>query len=322
MAASSREVLVRALTAALLVLVPVVAVSLSPWRDATGLLVLSLLPTLTALAAGPRATTAAALATGLTGFLAVLAAGAFAPVTGTLLVVVLAYLTATVSPRGYHAVGAATIAFAAYLLVDPSRVVEVLDAQAPRLAVAALVLATTVLAGAWALLVRAVLLRGIRLPIRTAPATLPYGVLLAALCGAFMLVCLVWFRGTNAWWAVMTVALILQPTHADTRTRLGGRLAGTMLGGTAAALVAIVLPGVGAATMLGVLAALASVVLTLAGGAYWLCTTATTISVVLLTFEPSDRLAGDLARVGITLVAAGVTAGAVWLAARLAPVPD
>ncbi|WP_029145557.1 FUSC family protein [Microbacterium luticocti] len=320
----TRRLLVRIVAAILLALAPVVALSLSPWHAATGLLVLGILPTLTAVPSGRRAMLTAGAASTVIAALAVLASatGPLLPAVGTSIVVVLAFFTGSLSPRGLHPIGAATISFTAYVLVDPSLVLSVLDAVATVPAVAGLVAAAVLVTCAWVLLIARLLLRGVTLPVPAQPATLPYGLLLAVLCGAFALVCLVWFRGTNAWWAVMTVALILQPTGADTREKLGGRIVGTVVGGTVAALVAGLLPGTAAATLLGVAATLASVFLLLGGTAYWLYTAAVTVSVVLLTFDADTALAGDVQRVVITLIAAAVTAAVTWAVSRLAPLPD
>lgn len=317
----SRGSAIRVLTAVLLALLPVVAMSLSPWGAATGLLLLGILPTLTAAPSGVRAMLAAGAGSVGTAFVAVLVAqaGAWAPLLGTLLVVLLSLATGALVMRGLHPVGAAAITFTAYLLVDPSSVIGFLDARTSAVAAALLVTLGVLLGCAWVIAVVWVLLRGIRLPAGTVPPTLPYGVLLAVLCGAFTLICALWFQGTNAWWAVLTVAVILQPSRGETRTKLRGRIAGTMVGGTAAALVALILPGELPGVLLGVAASLAAVALLLSGASYWLYSLAVTVSVVLLTFERSAVIAGDLQRVGLTALAAGVTAAAVWIASQFVP---
>lgn len=321
MSTASRLVL-RVLAAVLLALVPVIAMSLSPWSTATGLLVLGVLPTLTAAPSGVRAMLIAAGGSVATAFVAVLLAqtGGWAPWLGTGLVVLLSLATGALVLRGLHPVGAAAISFAAYVLVDPSSVIRFLDARSSPWAAAAMVAGLVVLGCGWAIGAVATVLRGVRLPPadRSTP-TLPYGMLLAVLCGLFTLVCALWFPGTNAWWAVMTVAVILQPSHGETRTKLRGRIVGTVLGGTAAALIVLILPGPLAGVLLGVAASLASVVLLLSGAAYWRYSVAVTMSVILLTFERSEVIAGDLQRITVTVVAAAVTAAAVWLAARLTP---
>ncbi len=306
--------------AVLLALIPLVATAFSSWDAATGLLVLGMVPTLTAAASGPAAMAAAAAASSVTALLAVLAAhaGPWSPALGVALVVVLSLATGALAVHGLHPVGAATISLAAYVMVDPSSAVAAVDARLPLVAAAALIAVVILLGCAWSLAVVSVVLRGVRLPPNRDAATLPYGVLLAVLCGAFTLICVLWFQGTNAWWAVLTVAVILQPTHGQTRTKLYGRILGTVLGGTAAALVVLVLPDV-AAVLLGVVASLASVLLLLAGADYWKYSVAVTVSVILLTFDSSTVIAGDLQRITVTVVAAVATAAAAGLAARLLP---
>lgn len=303
-----------------LALAPIVALAVSPASAITGLMVLGMLPALAAAGSGPRAMVAAGGASVVVAFVAALITGSgpLLPILGTALVVALAYATGALSPHGLHPIGASTIAFAAYVLVDPSRVLHAVGTQLSPPALGAVLAGLVLLMAGWACAVVAVVLRGVRIPPTAGPTTLPYGVVLAALCGVFMLVCLVWFRGTNSWWAVMTIAMILQPTHADTAAKINGRMAGTILGGTAAAVLAALLPGDLATALLGLAATLLSVPLLLGGAAYWKYTTAATVSVILLTFDSSTLLVGDVQRILITVGAAAVTAGAVWVATRAA----
>ncbi len=310
------------MSAVLLALVPVVAISLSPWSAATGLLVLGVLPTLTAAPLGVRAMLTAATGSVATAFVAVLLAqtGGWAPWLGTALVVLLSLATGALVLSGLHPVGAAAISFAAYVLVDPAGVIVFLDARATGLAAAAAVTTLVLLGCGWVIGAVATVLRGVTLPpTDRLPPTLPYGALLAVLCGGFTLVCAYWFHGTNAWWAVMTVAVILQPTHGETGTKLRGRIVGTILGGTLAALIAVILPGELVGILLGVAASLASVMLLLSGAAYWKYSVAVTMSVILLTFERSEVVVGDIQRILVTVAAAAVTAAVVSIATRLAP---
>lgn len=55
-------------------------------------------------------------------------------------------------------------------------------------------------------------------------------------------------------------------------------------------------------------------VLLLSGAAYWKYSLAVTVTVMLLTFEHDEVFAGDVQRIIVTLIAAAVTAAAVWLA--------
>lgn len=309
------------LLAVLGALVPVVALSASPWSAATGAVVLGILPVLMAATAGPRAMASALGASALVAFVAVVIAGAgsWLVVLGTLLVAGAGIATGTLSVRGYHPVGAAALVLAAHLLVDPTSIVDQLVIARTPLGAAASVTSLVVVAGGWVIGCVTLLLRGFRVPAVTRPATLPYGVLLAVLCGALTFVCLTWFRGTNAWWSVLTVAMVLQPTRDETRTKLYGRVLGTLLGGTAVAALVVVLPAGWMHTILGVAATLGSVLLVLSGAAYWTVSVAATISVILLTFEPTDIVSGDLQRIVVTLLAGAVTATGVAVTAWLAP---
>lgn len=309
----------RLVPATLLALAPMVALALSPWHGLVGLMVLGMLPALTAAAAGARQMLIAGSVIAATGFLAVLATGFLLPVTGTLLVVVLALIAGGVTTKGYQPVGAGTVAFAAYIVIDSSRVEQAIGGHISIVAAAFAVFAAVGGMCAWVLLVRVVFLRGLHVPTTPPMTTLPYGVLLAGLCGSLTLVCLIWFQGTNAWWSVLTVSLILQPTQAETRKRLNNRILGTVLGGTAAAVIVTLFPGSSATTSLGMISALLLVYFSLSHAPYWMCTTATTVTVIMLTFQPNDALSGDLERVGITLGSAAMTALAVWLAAKRMP---
>ena len=71
-----RSLAVRVLSAVLLALVPVVGFALSPWSSATGLFMLGMLPTLTAVPTGPRAMRVAAAGSVGAALLAVLVAQA------------------------------------------------------------------------------------------------------------------------------------------------------------------------------------------------------------------------------------------------------
>lgn len=321
---AGRGLVIRVLAAVLLALVPVIVLSLSAWSAATGLLVLGIVPTLSATPSGPRAMLSTAVASVSTALIAVLVAntGPWTPWLGAAVVAALSLATGALAVRGLHPVGAAAISFAAYVLVDPSSAIDVLGAALPAWGSAALVAGGVLLGCAWVLGAVTLLLRGVRLPPAPAAATLPYGVLLAVLCGLFTLVCVLWFAGTNAWWAVMTVAVILQPTQDETRTKLRGRIAGTVLGCTVAALAVLLLPSMFVSVLLGVVAALASVVLLLSGAAYWKYSLAVTVSVMLLTFERNEVLGGDLQRIVVTVIAAAVTAAAVGVVTRLLGPPE
>ena len=86
---------------------------------------------------------------------------------------------------------------------------------------------------------------------------------------------------------------------------------------SAAAVLAVLIPGELATALLGLAATLLSVPLLLGGAAYWKYTTVVTVSVILLTFDRSTLILGDVQRILITVGAAAVTAAAVWAASRV-----
>lgn len=300
----------RAVLGVLLALAPVVTVALTPWHALTGTLLLAMLPALAAVPSGLRAVAASCLVTPVVGAVAVLAGtSAAAPLLGTALVVGLGLATAAVTRHGLHPVGATVIMLAANLLTDPNRVIDTLGTRAAPLGVAALVAALALVGSVWVLGVARLLAPPADPPPGARP-DLAYGALLATLCGAFTLACLLWFAGTNAWWTVMTVALVLRPTGDDTRGRVAGRVVGTVVGATGAAVAAIFVPDAVALLLLGVLAAVVGVGALLSSASYRVYSALVTASVVLLTYEPARVLVGDAERVVATLVAAGaVTVG-------------
>lgn len=313
---------IKVVPVAVLLVAPFVALMLSPYHGALGLVVLAMLPALTAASSGPKAMAVTSVVIAITGFVAVMVTATNAvALLGTLLVVVLAFVTGAVSRQGYSPVGAATIAFAAYLMIDTSRVEAALGTGLSLLQVAGIVFACVLVLCGWVLLIWRVFVRGagrMEKPKR-APVTLPYGLLLALLCGVFTLVCLIWFRGTNAWWTVLTVSLVLEPTVEDTRKRLDNRIAGTILGGVIAAVVVDLTPGNDIPSSLGIIALVVLIVLSATRRPYWMCVTATTVSVVLATFQEGTMISGTLERIGLTVLAAAVTALAVWVASRFVP---
>lgn len=304
----------RVAAAAALVLGPVVAVVFTPWRGFAAVVMLTVIGALTAALVDERAVAWTAAVTALVALVSVLvtATGPAVPVLGTALIVLLGLVTSAVTPVGLAGVGVVQILLAAHLLVDPSTLDASLGPSGSTLK-ASLILAAVVFAsGAWVFLVRLAILPGHR-ETAAAERDLPYGTLLAVLCGLFTLICLIWFKNTNMWWTVMTIALVLQPAARGTRTRATERVIGTFVGGTAVALAVAVIPATTVILVLAIAASVACVVLTVAGAAYWLYATALTVAVMLLSFNPSGMLAGDIQRILCTGVAAVVTVVAVLI---------
>ena len=218
---------------AVLAALPVIVTAFSPWAGATSVLVLSLLPVLGVARGGIRSmvlVSAAAAVTVLVSLLLV-QTGPLLPWLGTALVVGLAVLASPLVKIGRESTGALAIVLAVYLMAVPDSASAPFASMGPlgvAVALGALVAFTT----AWASAVIWLALRRVRIPAsEVPPPTLPYTLLLAFLAGLFTFVTLMWFRETNAWWSVLTVAVVLQPTGAKLASRVLARVAGTVLGG-------------------------------------------------------------------------------------------
>lgn len=295
------------------VLAPLIVVAATPLSSALGANVLGVIATAGAIRRGTRAMWRMAVSSTLVALLAGLATmtGDAVPIVGTALVVIASLATSALPRYGLTASGGMVVTLAALLLIKPlSTPVDIVGAWVGPVFVALVVGATT----AWIAAVLSVALRGHTLPRPELPTpTVPYSVLLAVLAGGFTLVSLWVFPDSNAWWTVLTVAIILQPTRDRLWSKLGARVLGTLVGGAVAAGLAVILPTTIAPVTLGLIALAANVVLTVRGAAYWKSATAVTVTVVMLTFDREELLQGDVERVLFTLLAATVTGAAVVL---------
>jgi len=221
---------------AVLAALPVIVTAFSPWAGATSVLVLSLLPVLGVARGGIRSMVLASAAAAVTVLVSLLLVqtGPLLPWLGTALVIGLAVLASPLVKIGRESTGALVIVLAVYLMAVPDSASAPFASMGPlgvAVALGALVAFTT----AWASAVIWLALRRVRIPAsEVPPPTLPYTLLLAFLAGLFTFVTLMWFRETNAWWSVLTVAVVLQPTGAKLASRVLARVAGTVLGGVIA----------------------------------------------------------------------------------------
>ncbi|GAA1958805.1 FUSC family protein [Microbacterium aquimaris] len=295
------------------VLAPLVVVAATPLTGTLGPTVLAAIATAGSLRRGAPAMWRMAASSTIVALLAALipTTGPALPVLGTALVVLTSLATSALPRVGLTSSGGMVVTIGALLVINP--VVTPADAAGPW--AAALVITLVVGAtSAWIAGILSAALRGRTLPEPDLPTpTIPYSILLAVLAGSFTLVCLLVFPDSNAWWTVLTIAIVLQPTRDRLWSKLGARLLGTLVGGGVAAILGLVLPPAIAPAILGLLALAANVVLTVRGAPYWQSATAVTITVVMLTFDRGDLLQGDLQRILFTASAAGATALAVVL---------
>ncbi len=299
--------------AAGLVLLPLVVVALSPWRAVTALVLLAMMPALAVSPISWRVAARAIAPIGAVAFAAMMltASGSLLPALGTGLVVSLALWTARAAPGGTASARAVLIIIAAHLLVAPAGLLPG-AASEPILVSAGTVSIVLTCSAAWIAAVTAVLLPGAETS-TVLLADTRFAAVLATVCGGLTLLCLLWFRGTQMWWTVLTAALVLQPHLSSTVSRAAHRVGGTVLGATISAAAAAIAP-TAALVWMGLLAACACAVLSVCRAPYWTFTTAVTAAVLTLSFTGSQMLAADLERLLCTVCAAvaSVAAWAAW----------
>ena len=184
------------------------------------------------------------------------------------------------------------------------------------------VAAYVLVAGMWVVAVGTLLLHDI--PHRR-PALVParvareYGAVLAVLAGGFGLAALTWLPGSNSWWVLLTLFVVLQPTTKATLDRAVQRILGTVTGAAAASLLALSIQSPRATAPLGALLALLTLASTFSAP-YWLYTTALTMTIIITTFSPQGVEDGGWERILYTVIGAlgtaAVSMAAHWLLSR------
>ena len=184
------------------------------------------------------------------------------------------------------------------------------------------VAAYVLVAGMWVVAVGTLLLHDI--PHRAAgpvPARVAreYGAVLAMLAGGLGLVALTWLPGSNSWWVLLTLFVVLQPTTKATLDRAVQRILGTVTGAAAASLLALSIQSPRATAPLGALLALLTLASTFSAP-YWLYTTALTMTIIITTFSPQGVEDGGWERILYTVIGAlgtaAVSMAAHWLLSR------
>lgn len=303
----------RLLAGLLLVFAPVLVVSLSPWSQAASLPFMGLLPALLGGLVRPRDAWLAPIAAAGAVLVAVLLSPW--PAAGAAWMALVGLGVAASAPTGRMSVAAAAAVPTALALVAPPTLENVVPGAGLALragATSGLVLA----GGLWGAVVVTALRRHLPLPGRTPSAdgtSVDVRLMAALLCPLVALATFVtmrWFPGTHAWWLTLTILVVLRPTHELTRTRALARTAGTIVGGTAAALVSIVAPWPQLLLVLGVLVGIAAAVVAVTGP-YSRYAALLTVAIVLMTGEVGSALVTDLTRVVSTLVGAALVLVAV-----------
>lgn len=287
-------------------LVPLIAVYLSPARADTALVYIGLLPTLVALTSGPRVAWATAFSTGLAIFV-----GLLFSTSPWIAAVYLAALGAGVAwsyTRGWQA-PATYVATQAALAAVAAPGLSVMPAATPAsLAAAASVAAFALVGGLWTALVGSLLLYDLpRAPHEptTRSELVTFGIILGGSLGVGTWVAVTFAPGTNVWWVLLTMLVVLVPQHRKTVQRALWRAGGTVIGGVIGAALVILVGNPAVLGVIGLLAAIASAV-TYLRYPYIVFSATLTLALIVLMLPLEGAIRGDLERVGFTLVAAAL----------------
>ena len=285
--------------------VPAAVVALTPLAPAVALLFVGVVPAFLALPHGRRAAVVGVIATSaLVGAVELVKPW---PLAAAALMVLVGVVVGATAARGWQNTAAISAGWPATLLIAAPFRVEGLawlaDGPWPVLAPIGL----SLLGGAWTILIGSLFLTGVpaspleALDGRTAAR---YGAGLAFLLGLAAYLTATWFPGTMAGWVLLTILVTVRPGASETKRRLLARSAGTIAGGTAAALLALVLPIPMILVLAGLVAMIVSIAFQLRGVHYAWYVTVLTAAVVLLNARGENVLPVELQRVGSTALGA------------------
>ncbi|AJT42231.1 FUSC family protein [Psychromicrobium lacuslunae] len=295
----------------LLLAVPSLVLALTPLLPLALLAFIGVIPVLLASLISIRL---AAWCSGLIGFLVFLVELANPwPWAAAMLMVLVGLGIGCCAYRGWHTVAVIGSIWPASLLVGERVTIDTPSPTWFSGGFGELVLpALVVLLGAfWALLVSSAFLKGLPRsePERVAAAdALVYGVALAVLLGSATLAISLWLPGPNAGWILLTILVVARPGFAETKQRIITRSLGTVSGGLAAAILAVLLPFPAVLTTAGLLALFATILLQLKNSNYAVYAFALTAAVVLLSSGNGSVLEVDIQRVLFTVIGALLTA--------------
>jgi hypothetical protein len=285
------------------------ALAATPWAPGTQLLYIGIIPTLVACLHGYRSAFAAAGATAVVVGAVVWASPH--PVGAALLMVVIGAAIGFSSLRGWHTIASVIVSWPAVLLISGP---PTLPTPAWLAGTGGSVVVTALVAGVgglWAIGIVATLLptlpRSSFEPVALFSAVI-YAAGLATLLGVCAFVAAEWWHGTNAGWVLLTILVIARPAYSDTRRRVFERSGGTVAGGVAAALLAVLVPVHVVLTIVGGVALTAAILLQLKHGSYLVYSLSLTAAIVLLNAGTGEVLALDVERVGFTIAGVVVTA--------------
>ncbi len=296
----------RVITFAAAIVVPVLALAVSPWPTNVTLVYLGMLPPFIGLMVNG---TRVALTTSALVPVAMVAGMLLRdyPAAGALFMAAVAAAVGLSSARGWHAVGAFVGSLAGYGLIGAPWVqftgppVPAASTAAAMGAAAGIMLGS----GLWVTFAGAVSLRGLRLasPKHASRRTARYlAGSLAVLVGTGTLAALRLTPDEHVWWVVLTLFAVVQPGYMATLSRTAVRVGGTIVGIAIAAVLAALNDGQGPLLVVIGLALSAAAVAAYARLPYWVYSTLLTPAVVLMTgHSASSIIHGATQRIAFTL---------------------
>ncbi|WP_162320165.1 FUSC family protein [Nesterenkonia haasae] len=298
----------------LVIALPAVAVSFSPFAPAVKFVVTGAVPGLIASLYGIRLGLWTVAATGV--FMALSQLAAPWPWMSSLLMAAAGLILGLCARRGWSAIAVQACIWCSLTLIAPPLALTGIDWASGRLGQVTVPVGMVLIGGLWAVVVSALLKS--KLPNLTAKplshtVALHYGLALAILLGVAAFIASTWFTETTGGWLLLTILVIVRPGLSDTRSRVINRSVGTVAGGAIAALVgSVVVTHQVLLTGIAVVALVIALVLLVRKANYAVYAFALTIAVVLFNVDGPDVLSADIQRVGFTL------AGAVLVAALAA----
>lgn len=306
------------LTVVVPLFVPEVVLSFTPFHADAAMVMAGMLPTVLAWVFAPRYAAGAAVLAALANTLAVLAFGNLALT--ALLAGALALLVGLSARRGLHIVGMFIAVQPLITLVAGFPTVE-LGGQTPGTGGQAVLCGVFALGGGlWALAVGALMLRD---EVVGPPDPVPvpivgfYTAALLLMLVPGTVVAASWFLHTTAGWLLATIVLVTRPTYDESRRMIVERSLGTVVGGVAAAGVALVVQNGLALVLLGTAAMVVAAVLQLMHARYAYFAGFLTAALVLVNAERADVLTTGAERILWTVLGALAVAAVVTTAEAL-----
>jgi hypothetical protein len=298
--------------------VPEIAIEFTPLRPDAALLIAGILPVLTAWVYAPRYALAAIPLCGFFNAVAMLVFGY--PIVTTVFMVLIAVLVGLSAQRGWHPVTTLIPVQPTITVISGYREVSFADHTPGTVGQALICGAIAVAGGLWAVLVAAVLLRDATRgpPDRVAaPIVVFYTGALVIMLGPTAFIASNWFLETTAGWLLMTIVLVTRPTYDESRLKIAERALGTLIGGTAAAGVAIMLSDSRLQLLIGTAAMVVAAMLNVLHARYTYFVIFLTAAIVLLNAERGNIFDVDVQRLRLTILGVLMVAAVVSAAEAL-----